>query len=97
MGERYKMVTKESGVWSTATTARLCPIKPEFTKKHPGDEQPITPAALLRHACPEMDKLKRRSCQVGNAEEDVLTWSQMFPQVAPKFFDKRNAKKRRGR
>ena len=41
---------------------------------------------------PEMDKLKAEAAKWATQEEDVLTYA-MFPQVAPKFFDKRNAKK----
>ena len=39
-----------------------------------------------------MDKLKAEAAKWATQEEDVLTYA-MFPQVAPKFFDKRNAKK----
>jgi len=38
-----------------------------------------------------MDKLKAEAAKWTTQEEDVLTYA-MFPQVAPKFFDKRNAK-----
>ena len=40
---------------------------------------------------PEMDKLKAEAAKWAIQEEDVLTYA-MFPQVAPKFFEKRNAK-----
>ena len=39
-----------------------------------------------------MDKLKAEAAKWATQEEDVLTYA-MFPQVAPKFFDTRNAKK----
>ena len=67
------------------------PIKPEFTKKILGDEQPIT-CRFADTLAPEMDKLKAEAAKWATQEEDVLTYA-MFPQVAPKFFDKRNAKK----
>ena len=38
------------------------------------------------------DKLKAEAAKWATQEEDVLTYA-MFPQVAPKFFEKRNAKK----
>ena len=38
-----------------------------------------------------MDKLKAEAAKWATQEEDVLTYA-MFPQVAPKFFEKRNAK-----
>ena len=67
------------------------PISPEFTKKILGDEQPIT-CRFADTLAPEMDKLKAEAAKWATQEEDVLTYA-MFPQVAPKFFDKRNAKK----
>ena len=67
------------------------PIKPEFTKKILGDEQPIT-CRFADTLAPEMDKLKAEAAKWATQEEDVLTYA-MFPQVAPKFFEKRNAKK----
>ena len=69
----------------------VSPIKPEFTKKILGDEQPIT-CRFADTLAPEMDKLKAEAAKWATQEEDVLTYA-MFPQVAPKFFDKRNAKK----
>ena len=74
--------------WVERTPA---PIKPEFTKKILGDEQPIT-CRFADTLAPEMDKLKAEAAKWATQEEDVLTYA-MFPQVAPKFFDKRNAKK----
>jgi oxaloacetate decarboxylase alpha subunit len=38
-----------------------------------------------------MDKLKAEAAKYAIQEEDVLTYA-MFPQVAPKFFEKRNAR-----
>ena len=46
----------------------------------------------MRPILPDMDKLKAEAAKWATQEEDVLTYA-MFPQVAPKFFDKRNAKK----
>ena len=40
----------------------------------------------------EVERLKAEAAKWATQEEDVLTYA-MFPQVAPKFFDKRNAKK----
>ena len=92
MGERYKMVTKEfKGLVHGDYGKTPAPIKPEFTKKILGDEQPIT-CRFADTLAPEMDKLKAEAAKWATQEEDVLTYA-MFPQVAPKFFDKRNAKK----
>ena len=38
-----------------------------------------------------MDKLKAEAAKYAIQEKDVLTYA-MFPQVAPKFFEKRNAR-----
>ena len=92
MGERYKMVTKEfKGLVHGDYGKTPAPIKPEFTKKILGDEQPIT-CRFADTLAPEMDNLKAEAAKWATQEEDVLTYA-MFPQVAPKFFDKRNAKK----
>ena len=90
-GERYKMVTKEfKGLVHGDYGKTPAPISPEFTKQILGDEQPITcrPADLLE---PEIEKLKAEASKYVMQEEDVLTYA-MFPQVAPKFFEKRNNK-----
>ena len=92
LGERYKMVTKEfKGLVHGDYGKTPAPIKPEFTKRILGDEQPIT-CRFADTLAPEMDKLKAEAAKWATQEEDVLTYA-MFPQVAPKFFDKRNAKK----
>ena len=91
LGERYKMVTKEfKGLVHGDYGKTPAPIKPEFTKKILGDEQPIT-CRFADTLAPEMDKLKAEAAKWATQEEDVLTYA-MFPQVAPKFFEKRNAK-----
>ena len=66
------------------------PFNPEVQKKAIGDATPITcrPADLLE---PEIEKLKAEASKYVMQEEDVLTYA-MFPQVAPKFFEKRNQK-----
>ena len=92
LGERYKMVTKEfKGLVHGDYGKTPAPISPEFTKKILGDEQPIT-CRFADTLAPEMDKLKAEAAKWATQEEDVLTYA-MFPQVAPKFFEKRNAKK----
>lgn len=91
-GERYKMVTKEfkelvRGGYGKTPVA----IDPEFQKMILKDEKPITcrPADLLE---PELDKLRKECSDWVEQDEDVLSYAQ-FPQVAPKFFEKRrNAK-----
>ncbi len=60
MGERYKMVTKETkDVLSGKYGATAKPLNPEVQKKCIGDAEPITcrPADLLEN---ELDKLEAR-------------------------------------
>ena len=91
LGERYKMVTKEfKGLVHGDYGKTPAPISAEFTKKILGDEKPIT-CRFADTLAPEMDKLKAEAAKWAIQEEDVLTYA-MFPQVAPKFFEKRNAK-----
>ena len=91
LGERYKMVTKEfKGLVHGDYGKTPAPISPEFTKQILGDEQPIT-CRFADTLEPEMDKLKAEAAKWVRQEEDVLTYA-MFPQVAPKFFEKRNNK-----
>jgi len=93
MGERYKMVTKEfKGLVRGEYGKTPAPIDPEFRKKIIGDDTPIDcrPADLLE---PELEKLKAEvPAKYVEQEEDILTYAQ-FPQIAPKFFEKRAQKK----
>ncbi|MEA4888444.1 MAG: oxaloacetate decarboxylase subunit alpha [Clostridiaceae bacterium] len=92
MGERYKMVPKESRGMVRGEYGRTpAPIDPEIQKKILGDDQPITcrPADLLE---PELDKIKAQAAEYVEQEEDVLTYA-MFPQVAEKFFKWRRAQR----
>ena len=66
------------------------PIKKEFSDFILKGEQPIT-CRFADTLEPEMEKLKAEASKYAIQEEDVLTYA-MFPQVAPKFFEKRNAR-----
>ena len=66
------------------------PIKPEFQAMILKGEKPIT-CRFADTLEPEMDKLRAEAAKYAIQEEDVLTYA-MFPQVAPKFFEKRNAR-----
>ena len=91
MGERYKMVTKEfKAMVRGEYGATPAPISEEFRKKIIGDDEPIT-CRFADTLAPEMDKLREQASKYIRQEEDVLTYA-MFPQVAPKFFEKRNQK-----
>ena len=91
LGERYKMVTKEfKGLVHGDYGKTPAPIKKEFSDFILKGEEPIT-CRFADTLEPEMEKLKAEAAKYAIQEEDVLTYA-MFPQVAPKFFEKRNAR-----
>ena len=90
MGERYKMVSKETkGICKGEYGRTPVPIDEEFRKQIIGNEEAITcrPADLIE---PELDKLKAEAAKWIKQDEDVLSYA-LFDQVAVKFFEKRNA------
>ena len=92
MGERYKMVTKETrDVLSGKYGATVKPFNPEVQKKVIGDTEPITCryADLLDN---ELDTLEKEMAPYKEQDEDVLTYA-LFPQVAMDFFKYRDAQK----
>ena len=92
MGERYKMVTKESkSIVRGEYGATPVPIDADFRKKIIGDEEAIDcrPADLLK---PELDKLRSEIAEYIEQDEDVLSYA-LFDQVAVKFFKERRAAK----
>lgn len=92
MGERYKMISKETkGVVKGEYGRTPVPIKEEFRKMVIGDEEPITcrPADLIE---PELDKLRKEAAEYIEQDEDVLSYA-LFGQVAEKFFENRRAEK----
>ena len=92
MGERYKMVTKETkAVLSGEYGATVKPFDKEVQKKCIGDKKPIKcrPADLIPD---ELDTLRSEMAQWSEQDEDVLTYA-LFPQVAKDFFKYREAQK----
>ncbi|MBU9726947.1 oxaloacetate decarboxylase subunit alpha [Diplocloster modestus] len=90
MGERYKMVTKETkAVLMGEYGATAKPFNAELQKKVIGDATPITcrPADLIEA---ELDKLEKEVAPWKQQDEDVLTYA-LFPQVAVDFFKYRQA------
>lgn len=88
-GERYKMVTKETKAVMRGEYGRLpAPVDPDVQKKIIGDDEVITcrPADLLE---PELDQYREDEGYY-QQEEDVLSYA-LFPQVATKFFEYREA------
>ena len=89
-GERYKMVTKESKGLLKGEYGRLpAPVNEEVRKKAIGDDTVIEcrPADLIE---PELEKYKEETKDFAKSEEDVLSYA-LFPQVAKKFFETRDA------
>ena len=90
-GERYKMVTKESKGLLRGEYGRLpAPVNEEVRRKCIGDDKVIThrPADDIP---PELEKYREEIRDYYQHEEDVLSYA-LFPQVAIKFFQYRQAK-----
>ena len=94
MGERYKMITKESKALLHGEYGQTVkPFNAEVQKKACGDEAPITcrPADLLK---PELETIEAEMAQWKQQDEDVLSYA-LFPQVAEEFFKYRAAQQTR--
>jgi oxaloacetate decarboxylase alpha subunit len=94
MGERYKMVTKETRDLFAGKYGTLpMPLNEEVAKKVLGETQRVTcrPADLLE---PEYEQIKSKLISLGyyEKEEDVLSYA-VFEQVAENFFKWREAQK----
>ncbi len=92
MGERYKMVSKETkGVVKGEYGRTPVEIDKDFAKKIIGDEAQITcrPADLIK---PELETIKEQCKQYIEQDEDVLSYA-LFDNVATKFFEQRQAAK----
>ena len=92
MGERYKMLTKESKDLLLGKYGKTVkPFNPEVQKKamELTGEQPIT-CRFADKLEPEMDKLEAEMKQWKQQDEDVLSYA-LFPQVATDFFKYREA------
>ena len=94
MGERYKMVTKETKDLFAGKYGKLpMPINEEVAKKVLGDTKRITyrPADDLK---PEYEDIKKKVIEMGyyEKEEDVLSYA-VFEQGAENFFKWREAQK----
>ena len=95
MGERYKMVTKETKDLFAGKYGKLpMPINEEAAKKVLGNIQRIDyrPADDMK---PEYEETKKKLVEMGyyEKEEDVLSYA-VFEQVAENFFKWREAQKK---
>ena len=89
-GERYKLNPKESQGLMRGEYGRLpAPVNEEVRRKVIGDAKVIThrPADDI---APELEKYRKEIGQYITQDEDVLTYA-LFPQVATKFFEYRQA------
>ncbi|MEF9973255.1 MAG: oxaloacetate decarboxylase subunit alpha [Clostridia bacterium] len=89
-GERYKMNPKESQALMRGEYGRLpAKVNEEVRRKVIGDAKVITcrPADLIK---PELAMYKKEVAPYYQQEEDVLSYA-LFPQVATKFFEYRQA------
>ena len=89
-GERYKMVTKESKGLLKGEYGRLpAKVNESVRKKCIGNDKVIThrPADDLS---PELEGYRKEIAQYSQQDEDVLSYA-LFPQVATKFFQWRQA------
>lgn len=89
MGERYKLVPKESkGILRGEYGQLPGKVNEEVRKKCIGDDEVITcrPADLLE---PELEKIRAEVGDKAKCEEDVLSYA-LFPQVYLKFWEQRN-------
>ena len=90
-GERYKVVTNESKGLLRGEYGKLPgKVNEEVRKKCIGNEK-VIPCRFADTLPPELEKLKSEMRQWYQTDEDVLTYA-MFPKVAPKFFEYREAK-----
>jgi len=90
-GERYKMASKESKGLLRGEYGRLpAAVNEEVRKKVIGDEKVITgrPADDIP---PELEKYREEIREYCQQEEDVLSYA-LFPQVALKYFQYRQAR-----
>ena len=88
----YKTFSNESKALLRGEYGRLpAPVNEEVRKKAIGDAEVITCRPADRLA-PEMDKYREEIREYYTQEEDVLSYA-LFPKVAPKFFEYRQAQK----
>ncbi len=87
---RYKMISKESKGLLRGEYGRLPgKVNEDVRKLAIGDAEVITvrPADLIE---PELEKYREETKDIAKSEEDVLSYA-LFPQVAKKFFEFRDA------
>ena len=88
LGERYKSISKEVKAYVRGEYG-LAPgeVDPVLIKKILGDEKPIT-TRFADTLAPEFEKVKIEITSMVKTDEDVISYI-LFPQIAEKFFKKR--------
>ena len=90
-GERYKMVTKESKALLRGEYGRLPGQVNEAVRKQVIGDEPVITHRPADDIPPELEKYREEIREYYQQEEDVLSYA-LFPQVAIKFFQYRQAK-----
>ena len=93
-GERYKMNPKESQGLMAGEYGRLpAPVNEDVRKKVIGDRKVITsrPVEDPSYGVKSLEDFRKEIGEYYTQEEDVLSYA-LFPQVATKFFQARQAK-----
>jgi oxaloacetate decarboxylase alpha subunit len=90
-GERYKIVPMESKGLLRGEYGRLpAPVNKEVQKKILGDEEPMKDRPA-DHIAPQLEGFRKEIAEYIQQDEDVLSYA-LFPQVAKKFFQNRQAR-----
>lgn len=89
---RYKLFTKESKGLLAGEYGRVPGTVNEEVRKMAIGDTPVITGRPADDIPPEMDKLREETKGIAESEEDVLSCA-LFPQVAPKFFERRAAKR----
>ena len=90
-GERYKNVTKESKALMAGEYGKVPGTIDENLRKQILGDTPIITHRPADDIPPELDKLRNEIREYYTQEEDVLSYA-LFPQVATKFFQYRQAR-----
>jgi oxaloacetate decarboxylase alpha subunit len=93
MGERYKMVTKETKALVRGEYGKTPkPISDEIIEKILGSKEEVITCRPANRIMPELDNMRKEMNGYFEQDEDVLSYA-LFPGVATEFFKYRQAEK----
>lgn len=93
MGERYKMVTKETKALVKGEYGKTPkPISDEIIEKILGSKEEVITCRPANRIMPELDNMRKEMNGYFEQDEDVLSYA-LFPGVATEFFKYRQAEK----